>query len=727
MTATPPPPFAADLLSTQLGQAYARYDASARATHLALLAEVTSPAEVALDIEDLGPGHWRLTICAADAVGALSLIAGLLTSTQLDVVAADVFTVQVPAPTATTSRRPASRTAAPRNLTVRRILDVFTVSTSLSPPAATWARLREELHATFELLAQGRGDEAWERVAVAAGEVLRDAGSDQPRLWPLQIDTTPNDDGDVPHTALHIVGQDTPGFLFAITNALATMGVNIARAEISTVGGESRDTLWVTDASGQPLRDEARLRQVQSAVTLIKQFTALLPHAPNPALALRQFGALTRQLLAQPDWAETLPALAAGGVQQTLAELLGASEFLWEDFLRMQHATLFPLIAQAASAPPHPTGVDALRANLRAELGDAIDATERRRVLNAFKDREMFRIDLRHITGAIDFRSFADELSDLADAVIGTAADLVHDELASTVGRSRDTDSREHAWAIFGLGKLGGREIGLASDIELLFVYEPVGTTGGTTTIPAAEYFEDFVRTFLDTITTRREGIFEVDLRLRPYGDHGSLAVSEDGLAAYYRTGGSALPFERMALVKLRHIAGDSALAARVAAIRDRFVYSGAPVDYDDLIHLRARQARELVTAGAVSAKHSAGGVVDIEYRVQAAQIEAGVTDPAVRTPSTLDAIARLAAGGHLDAESARRMAAAYAFLRRLIDALRVVRGHARDLTIPLHDSREFAYLARRLELEPAALAAAIEQEMAVASAVWAGGRGTSA
>ena len=72
-------------------------------------------------------------------------------------------------------------------------------------------------------------------------------------------------------------------------------------------------------------------------------------------------------------------------------------------------------------------------------------------------------------------------------------------------------------------------------------------------------------------------------------------------------------------------------------------------------------------------------------------------------------------------------MAAAYAFLRRLIDALRVVRGHARDLTIPLHDSREFAYLARRLELEPAALAAAIEQEMAVASAVWAGGRGTSA
>ena len=172
-----------------------------------------------------------------------------------------------------------------------------------------------------------------------------------------------------------------------------------------------------------------------------------------------------------------------------------------------------------------------------------------------------------------------------------------------------------------------------------------------------------------------------------------------------------------MALVKLRRFAGDVSLGRSLEAVRDAFVYSGAPLDFAELRHLRARQAGELVAPGAVNAKHSRGGVVDVEYYVQARQILAGATEPAVRTTGTLAAIEALARGGHLDFDAAAKLPEAYGFLRRLIDALRVVRGNARDLAIPPRDSREFAYLARRLYYDsPDALATAIEVRMAYAA-----------
>jgi glutamate-ammonia-ligase adenylyltransferase len=90
-----------------------------------------------------------------------------------------------------------------------------------------------------------------------------------------------------------------------------------------------------------------------------------------------------------------------------------------------------------------------------------------------------------------------------------------------------------------------------------------------------------------------------------------------------------------------------------------------------------------------------------------------------VRTPNTLRALECLAARGHVDDALAIEVGEAYAFLRRLIDALRVVRGNARDLTIPHTDTKAFAYLARRLELEPEALRTAIERHMHCAAALW--------
>ena len=121
-----------------------------------------------------------------------------------------------------------------------------------------------------------------------------------------------------------------------------------------------------------------------------------------------------------------------------------------------------------------------------------------------------------------------------------------------------------------------------------------------------------------------------------------------DGFERYYSDGRRAEQFERMALVRLRPVAGDAALGERMMRARDAFVYSGRPLDLGNCRHLRAPPGDGTGAAGQVSAKYSAGGLVDIEYYVQAWQIGVGHADPSVRVTNTLTAIDRLVASGRI-------------------------------------------------------------------------------
>ena len=247
------------------------------------------------------------------------------------------------------------------------------------------------------------------------------------------------------------------------------------------------------------------------------------------------------------------------------------------------------------------------------------------------------------------------------------------------------------------LGKCGGRELGYASDIELMFVYDGNGTTTGPETIGTTEFYQRFVEALTHTIRSREEGVFQVDLRLRPYGRAGSLAVSLDAFAGYFGPEGAAWPYERQALVKLRPIAGDLAFGSEIVALRDRLIYSGEPFDVAAMRAMREKQLRQLVKAGTTNAKLSPGQLVDTEYLVQGLQITHGHLDPSLRAVNTLDALAALKDRGLVSAEDAASLREAYVFQRDLIDALRIVRGHARDLTVPAPESEEFVFLARRL------------------------------
>src|SRR6185369_8791752 len=160
-------------------------------------------------------------------------------------------------------------------------------------------------------------------------------------------------------------------------------------------------------------------------------------------------------------------------------QLLGVSDFLWNDFLRMQHANLFPVVRDVG-ALAQGKSKSTLAAELDACLTATPNAEECRTELNAFKDREMFRVDMRHILGHIaEFGQFSAELADVAEVVVESAYRLCDAELRTQFGDAQLNGNDECPLAVCALGKCGGRELGFASDIELMFVYAGEGKSTG--------------------------------------------------------------------------------------------------------------------------------------------------------------------------------------------------------------------------------------------------------
>jgi len=509
---------------------------------------------------------------------------------------------------------------------------------------------------------------------------------------------------DAGYTVLEIDAPDTPGFLYELSHALWPSGYRIARVVAETVGRRARDLVYLTDAKGHPVADEERLRELSAATVLVKRFTHMLPLAPDPARAMTHFGSFIRELFRHPHWAEDVASLDSPPVLAGLSRLLGVSDYLWEDVLRMQFADLVGVLSDV-HATERPKGRDELSRELDRALVGASDSDSLREHLNAFKDREMFRIDLRHIQGRSQSPiEFGAELTEPAEVVIAAATRLAYDRLALRCGRPVDKDGREVPLVVCALGKCGGRELGYASDIELMFVYSthgPRDSDSGAAVagehIGATEFYERLAAEVLGLVVARRQGIFQIDLRLRPYGSSGSMAVSLDALRRYYSADGPAWPYERQALTRLRPIYGNEVLAAQIVSARDAYVYGPQPFDVAAMRAMRERQLRHLVVGGTLNAKFSPGGLVDVEYLVQGLQIRHGHTRPELRVTNTPAAIDALGEAGLITTEQRRDLREAYVFLRRLIDALRIVRGDARDLTVPT-DPLDLATLGRYLD-----------------------------
>ncbi len=722
--------------------------------HLDLLDQLDEQKMMHLEARPSRDGAWELTVVGYDLLGNLSLMCGLLFVWGWNIESGWVFTgsevFEPKADSAGGERRAEERR--------RKYVNVFTVRPVKTPvPEDAWQLYSSDLNDLLRLAVQGKLDEAQGKLAKRVARALRDRAV-RPRasvpLLPVEIDI--DNEADPECTVMQIEAEDTIGFLYELTNSLAVSGVSIHRVRIQSNQDQALDTLAVVDHEGKKITDPARLSELRAAVVLTKHFTHLLPRSPNPESALVQFRQFLQHLFQQPNWLEQLASLQQTEVLAALAQLLGVSEFLWHDFLRLQHENLFPVVAN----------VDALRqakplAELHRQVQEEIDAAPdfaaQVAALNAFKDREMLRVDMRHILNLQEkFVEFSRELTDVAEAVVAANLRLCEQVLQAEHGaplvggrgsrraasgdesvmqsghppaiisgaersltaagvtqQQNETHSPDAAQedlrppeadepapsrlALCALGKFGGYELGYASDIELMFVYEADGRTSGPDVITNAEYFQKVVDLFRTQIHAKRKGIFEVDLRLRPYGKAGSLAVSLETFRKYFSPDGPAWPYERQALVKLRPVAGDADFGRHVTDVRDELIYTGRPFDVAAMRGMREKQNRQLVRAGTFNAKLSPGGLVDCEYLVQGLQITYGHRDPALRATNTRTAMKALQNAGILASGQRVRLRDAYRFWRRVIDGLRMVRGDARDLAVPPRETEEFEFLARRL------------------------------
>ncbi len=699
-----------------------RFESDVVAEHLEGLCALSSEHAVQVIVRRRDDAQIECAVLAFDHPFEFSLIAGVLAGTGFTIDSGDVFTLTARAATAASAPRRGPRHRFRRRPIVRDphhegvIIDVFT-GHLIEPNDGfnTWSdRFTTLIEQAISLL--DRGDAASiEKAKQHVNELVTDrlARLDTARaadtMQPVQIETDQLGSDGAARTRLKIVAQDTPAFLYSLCTALSLQGLSIQRVRIDTSGDRVEDEIHVVDARGQPIVETAALERLKLSALLTKQFTYFLGGAPDPYTALTRFEQFTQDILDAPQRGKWMDLLSNAWTMQELAKLLGTSDFLWEDFIRAQYESLLPILE------PHTPGqrffppTETLPLRMQQAVGGATTLAEQQERLNGFKDREIFLIDLDHIlTPGSDFRDMSYRLTMLAEHLVATAARLVYEDLAKTHGEPKDERGVPVPYAVVGLGKLGGIALGYASDIELLFTYGGAGKTAGGTkaALTNAEFFELLTRQTAQFIHTKREGIFEVDLRLRPHGKDGPLACSLEQFRSYYAPGdrgGGPHPFEKLALVRLRWIAGDPPLGFEIERLRDQFVYDRPQLNMDALWEIWAAQRRDKSRPGKLNAKYSPGCLVDLEGTVQLLQVMHASRAPQLRTPRLSTALEALLRARVVTPQAYADLVGAYFFLRRLINALRMLRGNAADLFLPTDDGDELVHLARRMGHESTA------------------------
>lgn len=711
-----------------------RFGADQRAAHLHAMSQLTAEIPAVIDVTTVR-GKVVCTVIAFDQRFEFSLITGVLAGMGLNIERGDVYTL-TPATDQTSVGRPVSRRV-PRLKSAKRvdflshavIVDVFRgsrVGLNAMTPFDLWAsQLSTTLLDVLTLLGQDDGQEqAKQRVNELVTAALKQIPTDdRPMLFPIDLKIEPIDKRSV---LLTIAAQDTPAYLYALSTALSLRGMNIVSVRIDSDDTLDRivDTIELSVPPSATEIDTKLLERIKLSALLTKQFTYFLDNSPDPFAALSRFEQLAEDLLSRStdnDQAAVVDALSNPTAMRDLAKLLGTSRYIWEDFIRGQYEMLAPIFKPHLASDSFENSPETLAMRLAEHLASAVGLSQQQDRLNQFKDRELFAIDLEHIlTDHLDFQRFSERLTQLAELLVGAATRLVYDDLVRSYGppkgcpmiKDSDTNSVTTAdeklpYAVFGLGKLGGVALGYASDIELLFVYDGKAsdqTRGGKRKpISHGEFFHQLAAETSKFIRTRRSGIFEVDLRLRPYGKEGPLASNVSQFGQYYASDGPAHRFEQLALVRLRWLAGNPSLGYDIEQKRDEIVYG--QIDWqaslDQLWEIWGKSKTEkLSESSQPNAKYSHGALVDLEGAIQLLQVMHASVVPQLRVPRLSQAMEALQRGAVLQPADYGRIRAAYAFFRQLINALRVLRGSAVDLFLPEAGSLELTHLARRMQYE---------------------------
>ncbi len=377
------------------------------------------------------------------------------------------------------------------------------------------------------------------------------------------------------------------------------------------------------------------------------------------------------------DLAPQLPALLACSPDRTWLESLprvwAGSEFVARACLA-QPGLLQELIGSGDLTRAYSAGE--LSARIGAELTTVADEAALKRALRQLRRRELVRVVWRDLAGWADLGEVMVTLSELADGCVEQALRHLHDWATARSGVPRGESGKPARFVVLALGKLGGRELNFSSDIDLIFAYTEDGQTDNKRPLSNHEFFTELGRALIGVLSDATEDgiVFRVDMRLRPNGASGPLALSFDAMERYYQIHGRV--WERYAFIKARVAAGARDDGEQLLAQLKPFVYRRY-LDYgavEEIRGLKTEIDRELKRKGlAQNIKLGPGGIREIEFVGQALQLIRGGREPHLQERAIQTTLATLAAEGHLTAQAVADLQAAYVFLRSTEHRLQMV------------------------------------------------------
>ena len=385
------------------------------------------------------------------------------------------------------------------------------------------------------------------------------------------------------------------------------------------------------------------------------------PLQPDVARHWEAFAAATRQADVNPP---------AGAVLEQLVAVWAGSEFVARACIR-EPALLADLLASGDLATRYTP--DGYARRLEKAFAEATDEDRLSVALRRFRRREMVRIAWRDLAGLAGLEETLGDLTDLAESLVGAALERLHGWQVRRFGEPHDAEGSLQRLVVIGMGKLGGRELNFSSDIDLIFTYPRQGQTDGAKAVSNEEFFRRLGQRLIKTLAepTAEGFVYRVDMRLRPFGDSGPLAISFAAFEDYYQNHGR--DWERYAMIKARVIAGDRAAGERLLDGLRPFVYRRY-LDYsafESLRDMKALISQEMERKGMRrNIKLGPGGIREIEFIGQAFQLIYGGRDPALRERGILRVLDHLAASGRMPESAVDSLKQAYDFLRRVENRL---------------------------------------------------------
>ena len=412
--------------------------------------------------------------------------------------------------------------------------------------------------------------------------------------------------------------------------------------------------------------------------TLLPVLLGEFADAPEPDRGLLAYRRVSEKLGRTPWYLRLLR--DGGPIALRLSRLLATSRYVTGLLLRDPDA----LRMLAFDSDLVPRSAEVLRGGMSAAVARHDTPKAAVAAVRAIRRRELLRIACADLLGLIDVRRVGVALSDLTDAVL-------HATLTTAMSQVDDPPTM----TVIGMGRLGGRETSYASDADVLFVYD--GEAG-----PAAGKAASIVESMRALLSAPAdEPPLSLDVDLRPEGRQGPVARSLAAYRRYYQRWSK--PWESQALLRARVAAGDAELGGRFIDLVDPIRYPRDGLPTDQVVELRRIKARvdsERLPRGVDRATHvklGPGGLADVEWAIQLLQLQNAGWVGALRTTSTLDAIAAAHTAELLDADDAADLTGAWLAASRIRDGLTLTRGTAAD-QLPRHGP-ELAGLLAALEV----------------------------